>query len=85
MVFENVIASASAKSGEAYPRFFIFSFCSAFNAFFYTLVSRDTKEMYYSGKRQQFLGDQGLPLTTYVRGSSLKSVRGVRPDSNAER
>ncbi|GAX74989.1 hypothetical protein CEUSTIGMA_g2435.t1 [Chlamydomonas eustigma] len=30
-----------------------------FNAFFYTLVSRDTQEMYYSTKRQQFLIDQG--------------------------
>ena len=30
-----------------------------FNAFFYTLISRDTQEMYYSGKRQQFLVDQG--------------------------
>ena len=30
-----------------------------FNAFFYTLVSRDTQEMYYSSKRQQFLIDQG--------------------------
>ena len=32
---------------------------NAFNAFFYTLVSQDTKEMFYSGKRQQFLVDQG--------------------------
>jgi len=31
----------------------------AFNAFFYTLISRDTQEMFYSGKRQQFLVDQG--------------------------
>jgi DNA excision repair protein ERCC-3 len=30
-----------------------------FNAFFYTLVSKDTQEMYYAGKRQQFLVDQG--------------------------
>ncbi|KAI9018305.1 P-loop containing nucleoside triphosphate hydrolase protein [Hyaloraphidium curvatum] len=30
-----------------------------FNAFFYTLVSKDTEEMYYSTKRQQFLIDQG--------------------------
>jgi len=30
-----------------------------FNAFFYTLVSRDTQEMYFSTKRQQFLIDQG--------------------------
>ncbi len=31
----------------------------AFNAFFYTLISRDTQEMFYSTKRQQFLVDQG--------------------------
>ena len=30
-----------------------------FNAFFYSLVSQDTQEMYYSAKRQQFLIDQG--------------------------
>lgn len=30
-----------------------------FNAFFYTLVSTDTKEMYFSNKRQQYLIDQG--------------------------
>ena len=30
-----------------------------FNAFFYSLVSRDTQEMFYANKRQQFLVDQG--------------------------
>jgi DNA excision repair protein ERCC-3 len=30
-----------------------------YNAFFYTLVSEDTKEMFFSSKRQQFLVDQG--------------------------
>jgi DNA excision repair protein ERCC-3 len=30
-----------------------------FNAFFYTLVSTDTQEMYYSNKRRQYLIDQG--------------------------
>jgi DNA excision repair protein ERCC-3 len=39
-------AAAAADGGE-------------YNAFFYTLVSRDTGEMYYSQKRQQFLVDQG--------------------------
>ena len=29
------------------------------DAYFYTLVSRDTQEMFYSAKRQQFLIDQG--------------------------
>lgn len=32
---------------------------STFNAFFYTLVSTDTQEMFYSSKRQQYLIDQG--------------------------
>lgn len=30
-----------------------------FNAFFYSLISKDTEEAYYSAKRQQFLVDQG--------------------------
>jgi DNA excision repair protein ERCC-3 len=32
---------------------------SSFNAFFYSLVSKDTTEMYYGAKRQRFLIDQG--------------------------
>lgn len=31
---------------------------SEFNAFFYTLVSKDTQEMFFSAKRQRFLIDQ---------------------------
>lgn len=30
-----------------------------FNAFFYSLVSRDTQEMFYANRRQQFLVEQG--------------------------
>jgi superfamily II DNA or RNA helicase len=30
-----------------------------YNAFFYTLVSKDTREMMYATKRQRFLVDQG--------------------------
>eukprot|EP00300_Choanocystis_sp_HF-7_P011249 c17372_g1_i5.p1 GENE.c17372_g1_i5~~c17372_g1_i5.p1 ORF type:complete len:555 (+),score=142.48 c17372_g1_i5:453-2117(+) len=37
---------------------------SQFNAFFYSLVSKDTEEMYYSQKRQQFLVDQVCIRTT---------------------
>ncbi len=43
----------------------------AFNAFFYTLISRDTQEMHYSRKRQQFLVDQGYAfkvITTLTDG-----------------
>lgn len=41
-----------------------------FNAYFYSLVSRDTEEMYYSSKRQQFLIDQGysFKVITELRG-----------------
>ncbi|XP_053991013.1 uncharacterized protein LOC128883059 [Hylaeus volcanicus] len=41
-----------------------------FNAFFYSLVSKDTQEMLYADKRQQFIIDQGysykvLPLSSF--------------------
>ncbi|KAJ2724230.1 DNA repair helicase RAD25 [Coemansia sp. Benny D115] len=41
-----------------------------FNAFFYSLVSKNTKEMYYSTKRQQFLIDQGysFKVITHLEG-----------------
>merc|ERR1719277_2241529 len=44
------ILRPKAKSNDATTRF---------NAFFYTLVSRDTQEMFYASRRQQFLVEQG--------------------------
>lgn len=43
-----------------------------FNAFFYSLVSKDTQEMYYSTKRQAFLVDQGyaFKVITHLHGMS---------------
>ncbi|KAJ2500727.1 DNA repair helicase RAD25 [Coemansia sp. RSA 1972] len=43
-----------------------------FNAFFYSLVSKDTHEMLYSAKRQQFLIDQGysFKIITQLEGTS---------------
>lgn len=38
---------------------------SRFNAFFYTLVSKDTREMYYAAKRQRFLVDQGYAFRVH--------------------
>lgn len=38
-----------------------------YNAYFYTLVSCDTQEMYYSMKRQQFLLDQGYAFKIVTR------------------
>ncbi|XP_038874425.1 general transcription and DNA repair factor IIH helicase subunit XPB1 [Benincasa hispida] len=47
-----------------------------YNAFFYSLVSTDTQEMYYSTKRQQFLIDQGY---------SFKVITSLPPaDAGAE-
>ncbi|KAL0218784.1 hypothetical protein P9112_004437 [Eukaryota sp. TZLM1-RC] len=37
-----------------------------FNAFFYSLVSRDTKELYFSAKRQQFLMNQGFAYESRI-------------------
>ncbi|QDS69166.1 hypothetical protein FKW77_010542 [Venturia effusa] len=41
-----------------------------FNAFFYSLVSKDTNEMFYSTKRQAFLVDQGyaFKVITHLQG-----------------
>lgn len=42
-----------------------------FNAFFYSLVSRDTEEVYYSAKRQQFLIDQGYAFKVVTELAGL--------------
>ena len=42
-----------------------------FNAIFYTLVSQDTSEMYYSAKRQQYLIDQGYTFKVVTDIPSL--------------
>lgn len=47
-----------------------------FNAFFYSLVSRDTQEMYYSTKRQQFLIDQGYAFKV------ITNLEGMDTDPN---
>ena len=41
-----------------------------YNAFFYTLVSQDTVEMYYSAKRQSFLINQGYSFKVITRLAS---------------
>jgi DNA excision repair protein ERCC-3 len=45
-----------------------------FNAFFYSLVSTDTQEMYYSTKRQQFLIDQGYAFKVITHLDGLENV-----------
>ena len=54
-----------------------------FNAFFYSLVSKDTQEMYYSSKRQAFLVDQGyaFKVITHLQDiEKLPNLAFARPD-----
>lgn len=48
-----------------------------FNAFFYSLVSKDTQEMYYSTKRQQFLIDQGYSFKVITDLEGSKDMPGL--------
>ncbi|GMF24381.1 unnamed protein product [Phytophthora lilii] len=48
-----------------------------FNAFFYTLISTDTHEMFYSNKRQQYLVDQGYTFKVVTDLFEPGSFQGV--------
>ncbi|KAI1330437.1 P-loop containing nucleoside triphosphate hydrolase protein [Xylariaceae sp. FL0255] len=48
-----------------------------FNAFFYSLVSKDTAEMYYSTKRQAFLVDQGYSFKVITQLAGMKELPGL--------
>jgi DNA excision repair protein ERCC-3 len=48
-----------------------------FNAFFYSLVSKDTEEMYYSNKRQQFLVDQGYAFKVITKLPGIEETSGL--------
>lgn len=45
-----------------------------FNAFFYTLVSKDTQEMFYSSKRQAFLVDQGYAFKVITQLAGIHNM-----------
>ncbi|KKY15903.1 putative dna repair helicase rad25 [Phaeomoniella chlamydospora] len=45
-----------------------------FNAFFYSLVSKDTMEMYYSAKRQAFLVDQGYAFKVITQLQGIENL-----------
>jgi DNA excision repair protein ERCC-3 len=45
-----------------------------FNAFFYSLISKDTQEMFYSMKRQQFLMDQGYAFKVITELVGMESM-----------
>ena len=58
-----------------------------FNAFFYSLVSKDTQEMFFSSKRQAFLVDQGyaFKVITHLQGiESLPELAFVSPADRRE-
>lgn len=44
-----------------------------FNAFFYSLVSQDTMEMYYASKRQRFLINQGYSYKVINKLGNLEN------------
>jgi DNA excision repair protein ERCC-3 len=56
-----------------------------FNAFFYSLVSKDTSEMYYSSKRQAFLVDQGYAFKVITQLSGLNDMEGLAFSTPQER
>ncbi len=55
-----------------------------FNAFFYSLVSKDTQEMYYSTKRQAFLVDQGYAFKVITHLHGMESLPDLAYSSKAE-
>ena len=55
-----------------------------FNAFFYSLVSKDTAEMFYSTKRQQFLIDQGYAFRVITHLVGMEEMPGLVYKSQAE-
>ncbi|KAL2315294.1 General transcription and DNA repair factor IIH helicase subunit XPB [Schizosaccharomyces pombe] len=56
-----------------------------FNAFFYSLVSKDTQEMYYSSKRQAFLIDQGYAFKVITNLKGMENLPNLAYASKAER
>lgn len=49
-----------------------------FNAFFYSLVSKDTDEMYFSSKRQAFLVDQGYAFKVITHLQGIENLPGLQ-------
>ncbi|RKP29478.1 DNA repair helicase rad25 [Metschnikowia bicuspidata] len=56
-----------------------------FNAFFYSLVSKDTQEMYYSTKRQAFLVDQGYAFKVITHLSGMEQLPDLSYANSRER
>lgn len=58
---------------------------AGFNAFFYSLVSKDTNEMFYSSKRQAFLVDQGYAFKVITHLQGIESMPGLAFNTAQER
>ena len=56
-----------------------------FNAFFYSLVSKDTNEMFYSSKRQAFLVDQGYAFKVITHLNGIDRLPDLRFKTQEER
>lgn len=56
-----------------------------FNAFFYSLVSKDTDEMFYSSKRQAFLVDQGYAFKVITHLHGIEHLPGLAYATPGER
>jgi DNA excision repair protein ERCC-3 len=56
-----------------------------FNAFFYSLVSKDTNEMYYSSKRQAFLVDQGYAFKVITHLNGIEKMPDLRYSRQEDR
>lgn len=56
-----------------------------FNAFFYSLVSKDTNEMFYSSKRQAFLVDQGYAFKVITHLQGIEQLKGLAFTTAQER
>ncbi|TVY51316.1 General transcription and DNA repair factor IIH helicase subunit XPB [Lachnellula cervina] len=56
-----------------------------FNAFFYTLVSKDTSEMFFSSKRQAFLVDQGYAFKVITHLKNIETTPGLAFTTPKER
>ncbi|KAK9436064.1 DNA repair helicase RAD25 [Metarhizium brunneum] len=56
-----------------------------FNAFFYSLVSKDTQEMYFSSKRQAFLVDQGYAFKVITQLANIEKTPGLAFATASER
>jgi DNA excision repair protein ERCC-3 len=56
-----------------------------FNAFFYSLVSKDTDEMFYSSKRQAFLVDQGYAFKVITQLHGINNMKDLAFQTPQER